>query len=846
MGKYHIILFLLVAGVLCIVPAAMGEEQSGSGNDAFPDSCGPQAGGACVIADFIASPTIGDAPLRVQFLDTSAGKPSMWSWDFGDGGTATAVADPVHIYTTPGIYTVRMTASSLNGGSSTKVKEAFITVLDPTPISADFVGHPTSGKAPLSVQFSDCTIGNTTWWDWDFGDGGTSHEQYPVHIYRTPGKYTVSLAAGSNIGGSSTKVKPDYITVEGSCIIAADFTSTPSSGSAPLTVQFTDLSTGGPTMWSWDFGDGSTDMVASPIHTYTKPGTYTVRMSASSQTCISGSQQKVITVSAPPMVVDFSGTPRSGYAPLTVQFTDLSTGNPTMWSWDFGDGVIPMETCSGGGCGNIANPTHTYTEPGTYTVRLTASNQNGSSGTKVREAYITVQEKPCIVADFSGTPRSGNAPLTVQFTDLSTGNPTMWLWDFGDGAIPMETCSGGGCGNIANPTHTYTRPGTYTVRLTASSESAGSSTKVKEAYITVQEKPCIVADFSGTPTSGKAPLTVQFTDLSTGNPTMWSWDFGDGAIPMVTCSGGSCGNIANPSHTYLNPGTYTVRLTASSEIAGASTKVKEGYITVISEPVIDADFTGTPTSGQVPLTVQFTDRSTGGPTMWSWDFGDGVIPMETCSGGGCNNIANPVHTYTEPGLYTVSLTASNQNGATDTETKANYISVSDIPSGDAIPISSGWNFVSVPRTLAPSCDTASIFSHIDGGGHSMFVYDTTMHVWDTLNSASPIKPLDAFWIYSTKTDVVPLVFDTNPGPTPRKELKKGWNSVGFTGQKPLEARVTFDSVKTNWVNCAGFNAAAQKYNAMIIKGSNDDTKLNPYLGYWLYMSAGGTLIGNTL
>ena len=185
--------------------------------------------------------------------------------------------------------------------------------------------------------------------------------------------------------------------------------------------------------------------------------------------------------------------------------------------------------------------------------------------------------------------------------------------------------------------------------------------------------PCdpIDADFVGTPTTGTAPLTVQFTDKSTGNPTMWSWDFGDSdsPIPMETCSGSGCTNVANPSHTFTLPGVYTVKLTASNQCGSSDTAVREAYVVVSPACEIDADFVATPSSGTSPLTVQFTDTSTGSPTMWKWDFGDGAIPMETCSGSGCDNGANPVHTYLEPGTYTVTLTASNQQGCTDTVTK---------------------------------------------------------------------------------------------------------------------------------------------------------------------------------
>ena len=205
----------------------------------------------------------------------------------------------------------------------------------------------------------------------------------------------------------------------------------------------------------------------------------------------------------------------------------------------------------------------------------------------------------------------------------------------------------------------------------------------------------------------------------------------------------------------------------------------------------------------------------------------------------------PYHTYLDPGTYTVTLTAGNQQGCSDTTVKQGYITVGSIPVTDFIPISPGWNFVSVPKKLAPGCDTASIFSHIDVQGHSIFQYDASMRAWDMLNAASPVRPLDSLWIYSSKADKVPLSFDPNPVQTPpTKQLKKGWNGIGFTGLSPLEAKYTLQSVQAGWVNCAGYDATVQRYNPMIIKGSNDTTLMSPYNGYWVYMSADGLLAAN--
>jgi PKD repeat protein len=169
------------------------------------------------------------------------------------------------------------------------------------------------------------------------------------------------------------------------------------------------------------------------------------------------------------------------------------------------------------------------------------------------------------------------------------------------------------------------------------------------------------ANFSGSPTSGPAPLTVQFTNLSMG-ANSYTWLFGDGATS----------NDINPTHTYMSNGSYTVTLTALNTVTFESdTEIKTDYITVSPPVPPTADFVATPTSGMVPLTVLFTDVSTSGSgtiNHWSWDFGDGTP--------GNSFPQNPVHTYDSVGTYTVTLTVTDDLGLSNSETKTDYISVS--------------------------------------------------------------------------------------------------------------------------------------------------------------------------
>ena len=163
----------------------------------------------------------------------------------------------------------------------------------------------------------------------------------------------------------------------------ANFAAMPTSGHLPLDVQFTDLSTGIPTKWSWNFGDGSVSTERTPVHRYSTPGSYTVSLVVENKF---GSDKKsipgYISAGIAP-VANFAASPRDGTAPLEVHFTDLSTGQPVVWSWDFGDGMKSQE----------ANPTHIYSSGGSYQVTLTVANSYGAD-TRIQNSYITTSSSP--------------------------------------------------------------------------------------------------------------------------------------------------------------------------------------------------------------------------------------------------------------------------------------------------------------------------------------------------------------------------------------------------------------------------------------------------------------------
>jgi PKD repeat protein len=507
----------------------------------------------------------------------------------------------------------------------------------PAAPNADFDGDPRSGNLPLRVKFDNDSSGDYDRCEWQFGDGDESDDcDDRRHTYDEAGQYTVKLKVWGPGGGDSKK-REDYITVKP----VAQFAASQTGGPRPLTVSFTNQSTRHD-LSEWDFGDGAFSTEHNPVHTYNVAGSYTVRLRVKEEGVWSDVQTKanLITVTEPGPIAAFSANPTAGLAPLNVQFSQQSSGIITAWLWSFGDGATSSEQ----------NPLHTYLTKGIYTVSLTVSGPSGSD-TETKANFIAVAQP--VEANFTANPTTGLAPLTVQFSDMSSGDYDACAWNFGDGSPGSSE---------ENPSHVYATAGSYSVSLTVSGPG-GSDTKTEAGYITVTAPPAPKAKFSADPTKGQVPLTVQFNDNSEGEISAWLWDFGDGASDTAQ----------NPAHTYTAAGEYTVSLTVTGP-GGSDSKTKDRLITVTAPLAPKAKFSADPTQGQAPLTVQFNDNSKGEITAWLWDFGDGAA----------DTAQNPVHTYAAAGDYTVSLTVSGPGGS-DTKTKNRLISVTEPPAPPQAP-----------------------------------------------------------------------------------------------------------------------------------------------------------------
>jgi len=555
-------------------------------------------------------------PGSVQFIDNSQGFYNSWFWEFGDG-TTSREQFPVHSYEVSGFYDVCLTISD-NAGfcDDTYCEQIYIDMTLPDCF-ADFT-YAADTSNYFEIHFSDNSIGEIIEWNWEFDDGSFSSEQNPVHTFMEEGIYNVCLTVSD---GNSCEDEICYyivIAAQSNCEADFDYYIQPQN---LFTVEFTDFSTGNIELWYWDFGDGSFSFDQNPVHQFPFYGTYNVCLIVGDYlgNCQSVMCRPVNLYEDPICQADFTYA-ISNENPFEVEFIDQSTGSIAFWSWDFGDG----------GVSSAQNPSYEYAQEGTYNVCLVVANNQGTCVSVYCDS-LTIQYPDSCVADFDYQILDEEF-LSVQFTDLSEGDISQWLWDFGDGTTSVEQ----------HPVHEYGEEGTYNVCL----EVLGASRSCSSIFcdqLTLEIPEYCEADFTHEVLENQI-LTVQFTALSQGIPNQRLWDFGDGNFS----------DLQNPLHIYADTGSYTVQLIISNtdSLAWCSDTISKIVDVQVQMPECLANFTMHPDSGvNVPNLYHFYDASENSPEAWLWDFGDGQTSLAK----------NPTHQYETSGNYEVSLTVTKYN-----------------------------------------------------------------------------------------------------------------------------------------------------------------------------------------
>lgn len=542
---------------------------------------------------------------------------------------------------------IRFRAKGDGGSSDIGIDDISISSTTALPLTGKFTSNVQSGQAPLTVKFTDQTEGISISYKWDFNNDGVidSELRYPEYVYTATGKYTVRQTVIGD-GVSDTETKTEYINVYS--LVKADFSTDINEGFAPMSVNFTNKSTGAPESWKWDFnGDGITDsQLQNPVFTYSQPGNYTVRLIAShpnsTDTIVKKASIKVKGKARLPYLESFDDQWVS-----MNDFREISSYNwvnspaKASYSWSrSNDGVL-----RGAWSSNDGNYTPQGAENSLHSARFHSYDyKNGDANSFYLNVDFSSLAGPKSLSFYYINPGGGDKLEVFLSTD---GGAT-----YGP-AIITQTTATTWTKVEADLGDVNSSKGVIMLKVTSGLDNTDIGIDELSVYSTGISP--VTAQFEADKVLGVAPFTVNFTNQSTGGATVWRWDMNsDGVVEAAT---------KNPTITYSNPGTYSVTLTAQKP-GSVHSSTRTAYITVI-EPVVSR-FRADVTSGPAPLIVKFSDMSYGAPTSWEWDFNnDGVVDSTT---------QHPSFTFTQSGNYTVRLTVS-RLGFTSVETKTSFIMV---------------------------------------------------------------------------------------------------------------------------------------------------------------------------
>ena len=615
-----------------------------------------------LIPNYAIVPVSGQAPLNVSFIDLSSGNIVGWEWNFDilnvDPGTPNLSYDqnPMHTYTSPGLYSVSLTIS--DNFTTATATGGVITAYPPPAPTVNFALAPVSGIKPLNVTAIAQVTGmnQSPVYRWNFGDGTVIDTSVPsfVNEYNETGtdpSLTWEYEVGLVVISDGTQYEVPYtrnVTMENPSPPRARFTAYPRIGPAPLEVAFIDQSEGRePFQNEWYFDDPNTLPLTSfeqnPTHVFNETGVYNVTMRLHAANGFDQEYMNITVTEAVPERVDFTVAPTKGSNPLNVTVISQTTGlnESPVYYWDFGNGTAL----------NTTIPSHVYQynpyspDPNmnwTYTI----SHVVYSDGIGYPAPYswnVTVDNAPKPKALFNAYPREGSAPLEVAFFDQSVGQqPIRYEWYFGDNSPKVF--------DDPNPVWVYTEPGEYNVTLMIHAANGGDIIN-QTGLIRVNEHPDPIAAFVPVPSYGPAPLNVTFIDVSIGDITKWSWEFGDGATSQDS----------NPSYQYQQVGNYTVNLTVEDREGAINRTSSDRPVRVYRHgdeyETPEARFTYELVSDASNRKMKFIDASLNVPTNWLWNFGDNSYSYEK----------DPTHTFELFGTYEVKLTVSNPAGANTTQ-----------------------------------------------------------------------------------------------------------------------------------------------------------------------------------
>ena len=516
----------------------------------------------------VASPVCTNDAYSLNNTSTfDPGSNPTWEWRL-NGNLISTQKDLVTSFSSPTAQQISLKAF-IPGCNTESIQNIPMVLTGPTVgfnVTDDCIGN--------TVAFQNVTTGADAGYLWNFGDGSTSTQTNPGHLYTTAANYNVTLTASNSLGCQIATTKPLKISSLPQPNFSIGLPPFSCANSAtPFQNNTPPLTDSNITAWNWSFGDplGGVSSSMTPSYTYTAPGNYSVQLTATSDAGCIGTQTRLITIASSP-TADFT------FGPTCInqisRFSDQSSGGVQSRVWQINSSTF-----------TTTNPTYTFSSAGTFPAMLTVTGSNGCAN--VNSKSVFVPQAP--TGNFTLTNPCAGQP--TQFTDASVtyGDVvTGWNWNFAGNSIG---------GNPAN--YVFSLPGNYNVKMTTTYASGCQYTTSK----TIAVNPTPVAAFTATPDRGSAPLTVQFNNQSTG-ATSYLWTFFD-KVP-------SSSTRYSEVYTYSSSiGTYSAQLKASNAQGCSDTK---SVPIIILNPLIDLVLSDIglvtdPVSGKLKCKVSILNNS---------------------------------------------------------------------------------------------------------------------------------------------------------------------------------------------------------------------------------------------
>src|SRR5947208_3107979 len=659
----------LTTGTTVVYTNSTVEPLSCTQSLAYAFAVAPPSSPPALAASFSYTPINPSTGQSVTLTATAAGGvgPYTFNWNFGDGSTGSGSA-VTHTYGQGATFTVKVTAIDAAQNIATSTQQVTIT----SALTSTFTFSPSTITPGSPISFTATVSGGTSpySYSWSFGDGSTGTGASVTHAYLSGGNFTVTLTVKDSGSPQQTAISQKLVKIPTS--LATSFVFNPSSPEVGLQITFTGSASGGtaPYGFSWAFGDGGSSSANPAAHSYSSTGSFTVTLTVrDANGATATSSQTVPVASAPSVSFNYSPTTPEAGSPAT--FTSTTTGGvgPFTMIWFFGDG----------GTSNANPTTHTYATSGSFTANVTATDANGVKAISAKSVTVA----PPLTVSFTETPSSPTTGQVVTFTATTAGGvgTVSYSWSFGDGAT-----------STGNPiTHTYTRPASFTVSVTATDSDGVAA--VSSQTLTVRSP--LTASFTYPPSNPVTGQTVTFTATASGgtSPYTFSWSFGDG----LSATG------ASVTHSYTTNGTYTVTLTTNDSGERTATtsntvsvgQQSQGYARVTSSDgkVFRLYSNGTSTLIGQPVTTQLRQISWKPDGSYALISGDSAVLLKY---DGTSLTSIPTGVSTGLNFWTVSWKPDGPNaligGSSGLLLKYNGVSVTAISDPNTQTLYAiGWN-----------------------------------------------------------------------------------------------------------------------------------------------------------